>query len=945
MQPRVTAILVARNGEAYLERTIAGLAAQTRPVDALVVVDAASTDNSATILAHAGATQFTTVSAVDYGQAVSQGLSAAAPPESDRDEWLWLLGADTVPEPRALEVLLAAVEIAPSVAVAGPKVVDPADRALIHSYGVSMSNYGATIPLVDRELDQAQHDIDGDVLGVSSSGMLVRRAVWFDLDGFDPGLPTVDAGLDFSVRARLAGHRVVRVPHARVSRAVPLEDFGRRRPTTARTRRRWARAAQLHRRLVYAPAGALLFHWLSLVPIAIGRSIVHLLAKRPGAVGGEFATAFVAAFNPSKVIPARRRLKAQRTTGWAALAALRIPPDDVRERRATARERLAASRADASVIVRAEFFSGGGIWVVVLAGLVSLVTFFRLLGAPAIQGGATLPLASEVSALWSRLGHGWREIGEGFMAPADPFAGVLAILGSFTFWSPSLSLVILWLVALPLAALGGWWCATRWSERAWPPAVAAALWAFSPPFLVALADGRVAAVIAHLVLPWLVLAAIEGARSWSAAATASVLFAVVTACSPSLAPALLVAWLAWVAARPRSAHRLLGIPIPAVALFLPLVAVQLMRGTPLGLLADPGVVRGFPLPTGWQLTVGEPAADAVGWASFAQALGLDAGAGFTALIVLIAPLALLALAGVFLRGSRRAIPSLLIALLGLVTALLASRISVTADGADAVALWPGAGLSLYWLGLVGAAVAAVDALRRAGVLTGLVVVTASALAIGPVVAAGVLDEQPVRPGEDRILPALVNAEAVTRPDIGTLVVSPQADGSISATLERGEGTTLDDMSTFAATRTELTGAAEDLAELAGNLASTSGFDPAPPLEQFGIEYVVVTPPSSSSTDGERAVWTRTTEALDAVPELEPVGSTSAGLLWRYPVESAARDIPDRGATGTLVLTVQAIVFIAALLLAIPTRLRRRVAPAETLPGDDPADTFDEDDRG
>jgi hypothetical protein len=36
---------------------------------------------------------------------------------------------------------------------------------------------------------------------------------------------------------------------------------------------------------------------------------------------------------------------------------------------------------------------------------------------------------------------------------------------------------------------------------------------------------------------------------------------------------------------------------------------------------------------------------------------------------------------------------------------------------------------------------------------------------------------------------------------------------------------------------------------------------------------------------------------------------------------------------------------SALLLAIPTRRRRRVAPADDHPLDDPADTFEEDDRG
>ncbi|MFW8745781.1 glycosyltransferase family 2 protein, partial [Mesorhizobium japonicum] len=135
------------------------------------------------------------------------------------------------------------------------------------------------------------------MLGVTEAGMLVRRSVFVQLDGFDPGLPTTDAGLDLSIRARLAGHRVVRIADARVTRGVAPEDFGRRRPRGSGAKRRIARTARLHRRLVYAPGAAVPIIWLSLVPLAIIRSIGQLLAKRPGAVSGELAAAFAAAFS------------------------------------------------------------------------------------------------------------------------------------------------------------------------------------------------------------------------------------------------------------------------------------------------------------------------------------------------------------------------------------------------------------------------------------------------------------------------------------------------------------------------------------------------------------------------------------------------------------------------------------------------------------------------
>ncbi|WBU37796.1 glycosyltransferase [Homoserinibacter sp. YIM 151385] len=942
MQPRVTAILIARNGDAQLERSLAQLAAQTRPVDRLILVDAGSAGDTGRIHRAAGVEHVVKAGATPYGEALELGMRAL-PASEGPSEWLWLLAHDTAPEPDALERLLAAVEVAPSVAIAGPKLVDWRDRALIRSYGISISGSGETVPLAEDELDQSQHDVDGDVMAVETQGMLVRRHVIEALGGLDQGLPSTDAGLDLSIRARLAGHRVVRVASSRVAVAAAPVDFGRRRPASTAVRRRVARAAQLHRRFVYAGGGALLWIWLSLVPLAIGRSVLHLLAKRPTAVGGEFRAAFAAAFVPNGVGPARRRLRAQRSVGWGALASLRVPREEVRERAATRRDREAARRGEDEVIVRAEFLTGGGIWVVVAAGLIGIALLHRLLGTEALFGGAALPLTSDIGALWSRLGLGWRDVGTGFIGAADPFALVLAVLGSLTFWAPSLSLVLLFLAAMPLAALGAWWLATRLSERAWPPAVAALLWALSPALLVSLGEGRIPAVIAHVLLPWLVLAALEGARSWSAAATAALLFAGVTASAPSLAPALLVAWLVWLFARPRAALRIVGIPIPAAVLFAPLVVQQLARGNPLGLLADPGATVAFPDAEGWLLALGSPDGALLGWPALLAGLGAEPGTALLVAAALTAPLALLAIAGGFAAGVRAAV-AVGLGALGLATAVAASRLLLAADGAQAVAIWPAPGLSLLQLGLVAAAVLALDRLRRGRVALGVLAIVASAGLVAPVVGAGLLDRQPLRGGDGVTLPALVSAEAAQAPWLATLVLTPQSDGSLAARLERGEGTTLDDTSTLASTRVELSEDAEGLAELAGNLASRSGYDPVPAMRELGLEYVLL-PAADEGASGEaRAVRTRTSQALDATSALQPIGNTPSGRLWRYPEPAEPRDIPGLGTTGAVILLVQGVVLVAAALLAVPTGRRRRVVSPDPLPGDERADTFDEDEH-
>ncbi|HWH26747.1 MAG TPA: glycosyltransferase family 2 protein [Pseudolysinimonas sp.] len=939
MQPRVTAILVVRNGEQWLPDTLAALAAQSRRPDDVVLVDVGSTDQSVALLTAAAPNRVVATSAGSFGDGVERGLRAAAPAQGS-DDWLWLLSATTQPHPDALQKLLAAVEVAPSVAIAGPKLVDPEDPAIVYSYGESLSSTGSTVRLMDGELDQAQHDSESDVLGVASFGMLVRRQMWEKLGGFDEGLPTADAGLDLSIRARLAGARVVRVPGARVTLSARIEDFGRRKANPDRVVARARRAAHLHRRLAYAASGAVVLHWVLLVPLALLRSIGHLLGKRPGLIGGEIATAFTAAFD-STVPAARRQLRGLRSN-WAALAPLRITGDELREKRAATRELGRADRENEPELVRASFLGGGGAWIIALATLVSVVVFWRLIGSSVIGGGALLPLSNDLGAIWAQLAISARDGAVDLVGPADPFLAVVAVLASLTAWAPSLSFVLLWLLALPLAALGAWWCATRFSERRWPPIVAALLWMLAPPLLTALGDARPTAVLAHLLLPWLVLAGIESVKSWSAAATASLLFAATVACAPVLAPALVVMLVVWAATHPRAIVRVVGIVIPAAALFAPLAVEQLLRGSPLGLLADPGVTTAFTVPPGWQLMLGHPALDTDGWQSFASSAGLPA-AGALAPIILSAPLAVLALMALFLPGSRRAVPSLAVAAMGLATAVASAHLIVAADGATGLGPWPGLGLSLFWLGLVGAVTVTLEALGRAALLAGAVVLVTAALAVGPLLAGPVLGTSLVRAGNAEQLPALVAAQADVDPQIGTLVLTAQPDGSLAATIERGGGSTLDETSTLVSTRPSVRSDDAQVAELAGNLASRSGFDPTPTLQKLRIGFVYL--PAAEGAAG--AVRQRAAEALDASPVFSAIGSTA---LWRYgdlKAGGASVDVVGSAppAWAALVPLGQAVIVGIAVLLAIPTQRRRRSVRTTGPLDDDPADTFAEDDNG
>ncbi len=940
-QPRVTTILVAANGADHLDRTLDALAAQTRHPENLVVVDVGSTDGSTAELSFGGSARLVRLPAgVAFGDAVRQGERAAPPAATDEpvDEWLWVLGHDNAPAPSALADLLSAVEIAPSVVVAGPKLVADDDPSRIRAFGESTTRFGRSVVLVQDELDQGQHDRNTDVLAVSAGGMLVRRSVWNELRGFDPALPDVDAALDFCTRVRLAGHRVALVPEARITSAGPIEEFGRKRVSEAR-RVRIHRQAQLHRRMVYAPVGLLWLHWLTLVPFAVGRALGHLVAKHPAAVVPELAAAFAVAFGGGTG-RARKNLARTQKLGWAAIEPLRVSWRRLHEHRTTTRDAELA-RAEDAPIARASFLGDGGIWVVLAAAVLSVVTLYPLLGSPALTGGGLLPLSATPGQLWQNVGYGWHSLGTGFTGPSDPFAAVLAVLGSIVFWSPSTAVVLVMLVAFPLSALGAWFAVRKVTTRTWVPVIGAALYAIAPSLVGAVTTGHLGAVIAHVLLPWLFLAVLEAHRSWAWASGASLLFAVVAASAPSLLPVLLVCWLVALLVGWRRAHRRVFIPVPTVVLFLPLVLAQAARGNLLAVFADPGVPSATRAPSALQLAIGQPLPDWSGWLPVTSGLAIAAVVLPVVMAVLALPVAAAAIGAML--GHRWAVAgaALVVALLGFATAFAATHVTVTGVGSTTTIVWPGSGLSVYWLALVVAACIGIDVLPKAAPVAGLAATVLTGVAVAPAFAAFYLGNATIEPTTGRVLSAYVNAEAQANPDVGTLVVVPQDDGSLAVTLERGQGSTLDDQSTLDATALRLSESGARLTTLAGNLASRSGYDPRPALAELGVSFVLI---DDAGDDPEaRAVHDRAAGAIGQDARFTAIGETATGQLFHYDgeVDRVRTGSAATQATHVLYLVVLGVVFGAAALLAVPTAPRRRRATSNVIEAEEPATTFDE----
>jgi len=103
----VCAIVVTHNRKELLRECLAALAAQTRPLDRVLVVDNASTDGTRAMMEDDyGDTELLALPENQGGAGgFHEGLKRA---HADGAEWIWLLDDDTIPQPDALEELLGA---------------------------------------------------------------------------------------------------------------------------------------------------------------------------------------------------------------------------------------------------------------------------------------------------------------------------------------------------------------------------------------------------------------------------------------------------------------------------------------------------------------------------------------------------------------------------------------------------------------------------------------------------------------------------------------------------------------------------------------------------------------------------------------------------------------------------------------------------------------------
>jgi hypothetical protein len=168
--------------------------------------------------------------------------------------------------------------------------------------------------------------------------------------------------------------------------------------------------------------------------------------------------------------------------------------------------------------------------------------------------------------------------------------------------------------------------------------------------------------------------------------------------------------------------------------------------------------------------------------------------------------------------------------------------------------------------------------------------------------------------DGQIVPSIIQADVSTGSYWRTLQLEASSEGGLVAEVFSGAGIKLNHISSgykiSNSTNPQVNPDYQELGQLVANLASANGAEIYPTLEKFGIGYILVDP-----VDRDLQL------ALDSTRELESIGLTDFGQLWK--VEDIPAGIQAKPFDLGFVKLGQLAVLALFAWFAIPTRARKR----------------------
>lgn len=210
--PFFSVVIPTYNAERLLPEVLDALAAQSFRDAEVIVVDDASSDNSAQLVGERYPWVRLIVNRRNGGFVQSCNTGAAAA----RGRYIVLLNNDTAPEPAWLAELAKAAVAHPEAAVIASKLLLYDRRDTLHTTGDLLRTDGIPVNRGVWEQDAGQYDHATAVFSGCGGASAYRKDVWQALGGFDEDFWMYLEDVDFGFRAQLMGFKAVFAPRARV---------------------------------------------------------------------------------------------------------------------------------------------------------------------------------------------------------------------------------------------------------------------------------------------------------------------------------------------------------------------------------------------------------------------------------------------------------------------------------------------------------------------------------------------------------------------------------------------------------------------------------------------------------------------------------------------------------------------------------------------------------
>jgi GT2 family glycosyltransferase len=304
----VSVAVVAYQSGPTLADCLAALKAQTVGDFEIILIDNASTDGAAAAAARAcpEATFVPNAQNLGFAAAMNQAARLA------RGRWFAMLNPDAFPDPGWLEALLAAADAHPEVRCFASRQLMADDPGVLDGLGDVMSAAGLAYRGGYGRRDPG-HAEPALVFSACGGAMMIDRALFLEMGGFDERLFCYCEDVDLGYRLQLRGEPTLLAPTAVVrhvgsaSSGGPRSDFAVFHGTRNRL---W----------VYLKDTPPLLLWLTL-PLHMAATALLLAAH---ALKGEFAAPWrglIAGLNGlPMVLQARREAQGQRRVGSLAIA-------------------------------------------------------------------------------------------------------------------------------------------------------------------------------------------------------------------------------------------------------------------------------------------------------------------------------------------------------------------------------------------------------------------------------------------------------------------------------------------------------------------------------------------------------------------------------------------------------------------------------------------------